>query len=665
MTLTQHDPQTQDADSPTLLPPTTGAALAKALDGQFHELKQHWRDTVVADDLVRDPSLDMDAARDWTLERVTRLSQKHMVTAGFPTECGGTGPQSESVANFEMCALGDLSLTIKTGVQHGLFGGAIVNLGTPEQHQRFLPGVIDCSLLGCFAMTELGHGSDVMSLETTITWIPETREFEVNSPTPGSRKAYIGNAAKDGRMAAVFGQLIVDGDHLGVHTILVPIRDEQGNDLPGVTTSDHGHKGGLLGVDNGMIMFDHVRVGRDMLLSRYGGVDENGKYVSSIENQNARFFTMLGTLVRGRICVGGGAASSARRALSVATRYALKRSQFRKPGLGDEIILMDYQTHQRRLLPHIARAYAYGFAQNELAAELQQVIDLNDANQRDDVRSRQLETRAAGMKAVLTHWATEAIQESREACGGAGFMSENQISLCRSDVDVFNTFEGDNTVLLQLVAKALLLDYKKTWGDMDMRGTAQATARMVGNGVLERTTARAAIGRLVDAGRRVPESQKLLDRGWHVEMFEERERHMVENLAQRMRAAGKLPREESFAATNAVQTHMLAAARAHTERTVLEAFINGIEQCEDAAAAGILSQVCDLYALASIEADRAWFLEHNRLTPSRSKAVMHAVDELCATLRPHALTLVEGLGIPEEWLQAPCLTDEAMLGDRV
>ena len=96
--------------------------------------------------------------------------------------------------------------------------------------------------------------------------------------------------------------------------VLVPLRDESGRDLPGVTTGDHGHKGGLLGIDNGTISFDHVRVPRLMLLDRYGGVDEEGRYHSPIESKNARFFTMLGTLVRGRICVGGGAASAARSA---------------------------------------------------------------------------------------------------------------------------------------------------------------------------------------------------------------------------------------------------------------------------------------------------------------------------------------------------------------
>ena len=97
-----------------------------------------------------------------------------------------------------------------------------------------------------------------------------------------------------------------------MHCVLVPIRDDEGNDLPGVTTSDCQYKGGLPGVDNGRIMFDHVRVPRVNLLNKYGDVAPDGTYSSPIENPNRRFFTMIGTLIRGRITVGGSAGNAAR-----------------------------------------------------------------------------------------------------------------------------------------------------------------------------------------------------------------------------------------------------------------------------------------------------------------------------------------------------------------
>lgn len=116
----------------------TGEGLRRALDGPFHALKQRWRNEVSADDVVRDTDLSIEEAREWTLDRLKRLTQREFVTAGFPAAQGGTGTSAESVANFEMMAMGDLSLTIKSGVQHGLFGGAITNLGTQWHHETFL-----------------------------------------------------------------------------------------------------------------------------------------------------------------------------------------------------------------------------------------------------------------------------------------------------------------------------------------------------------------------------------------------------------------------------------------------------------------------------------------------------------------------------------------------
>ena len=631
----------------------TGEGLRRALDGPFHTVKQRWRDEVSADDIVRDPTLGVAEAREWALDRLLRLSSRGLAIAGFGSEFGGNGTQADSVAHFEMLAQGDLSLTIKSGVQHGLFGGALVNLGTRWHHEAFLPGTISCEMTGAFAMTELGHGSDVASIETTITYLPETDELEIDSPTPTATKAYLGNAGAHGKWAVVFGQLIVGEENEGVHVAVVRIRNEDLSDAAGVTTGDQGHKGGLLGVDNGTLRFDHVRVPRTHLLDRHGGIDADGVYTSPIASKSARFFTMLGTLVRGRICVGAGAASATRKALTIATHYALKRRQFRLPGLGEEVLLLDYQTHQRRLLPNIAKAYAYGFAVNELSLSLQRVIDAEGTDPR---AARELETRAAGLKAVMTRWANDTLQVCREACGGAGFMTENGLTLLRQDADVFATFEGDNTVLLQLVAKALLLDYKQAWGDLDLRGTAQATARIVGETVLERTTARSVIDRLLASAQHGVRGDQLRSRGWHVSVFEDRERHVVEGLAKRMRAAGKVPATDAFAAVNACQEHMLAAARAHTDRIVLEAFIAGIEACPQAYVKSVLNQLCDLYALTVLEENRAWLMEHDRIDGARSRAISQAVDDLCAELRPLARDLVDGLGVEERWLNSAMLT---------
>jgi acyl-CoA oxidase len=544
---------------------------------------------------------------------------------------------------------------VKAGVQWGLFGGAVANLGT-ERHTSLIPDIINLDLVGCFAMTETGHGSDVQNLETTATYDPETQEFVVHSPTANSRKDYIGNAAKHATMAAVFAQLDTPGAdgalvRHGVHCFLVPLRDAKGRDLPGVTTSDCGHKGGLRGVDNGRIMFDEVRIPRENLLNKYGDVAEDGTYTSPVENVNRRFFTMLGTLVRGRVSVGGSASAAAEVALTIAGKYALTRRQF-GPTPEEEVLLMDYRTHQRRLLPLIARSYAFRFAQNQLVARMHR---LQSSDAPDEHEQRELETRAAGLKAVQTWHAIDAIQESREACGGAGYLTENRLVLLRRDVDVFATFEGDNYVLLQLLAKDLLTKYAKEVAGLDPVGLARFAADSFVDTVRERTTAGQLIQRLIDARPGKGDDDDLLDLGTHLNMFEDREEHLLETLARRMRRAAKAEPDEAFRIFNNAQDHLIHAAQAHIDRVVLEAFTAGIGRCEEGEAADLLRQVCTLYALSTIEGDLAWFMGHNRLSIARAKEVTPLVNAQCEKLRPHTEALVEGFGVAWGALKIPIL----------
>ena len=633
---------------------TTAEHLRNALDGRWRDVKNRVR-AELANEIFR-PHYTPNTviARTKVAEQLTIMAAAGAAEDGFKKEHGGNGDVGAAVTQIEMLATSDLSLMVKAGVQWGLFGGAIENLGTERHHEAYVRKIIDLELLGCFAMTETGHGSDVQSLETTATYDPATEEFVIDSPTPSSRKDYIGGAAETARIAAVFAQLITpDGENHGVHCFVVPIRDDDGDDLPGVTTGDCQYKGGLPGVDNGRIMFDHVRVPRENLLNKYADVSPEGVYSSPIENPGRRFFTMLGTLIRGRVTVGGSAGAAARVALDIATRYALQRRQFEDPDTGREIVIMDYLAHQRRLLPLIAKSYALQFAQNELVATTH---DLQTADDPDPEEQRELESRAAGLKVANTWHATRAIQESREACGGAGYLAENRLIALKADTDVFTTFEGDNTVLTQLVAKELLTAYADDIKGMSPVEWVRFAANFAGERVLKRTSAAPIIQTLLDTRQDNEEEGSLFNRGTQVKMFEDREEYLIASVARRLQ--GKAKEMSAFDAFNAVQDHVLHAAEAHIDRIVLEAFVAGIDACADEDARMILAMVCDLYALSVIEDDKAWFIEHRFLSTERAKAVTRGINDRCRRLRPHAELLVDGFGIPEQCRYAEMLHPE-------
>ncbi len=638
-------------------PDPVAEQIRVVLDGRWGEVRQRVRDDLDPE-VFAPPAelLPLDEHRDRTLRAVLELTRTDFGRNGLTVAQGGTDEHGASVTAYEMLGHADLSIFVKAGVQFGLFGGAIANLGTEQHWRTYLPGMLDGSLLGCFAMTELGHGSDVQSLQTTATYLPESDEIEVHTPSLAARKDYIGNAARDGRMAAVFAQLVVAGENHGVHCVLVPIRDETGDPLPGVTIGDCGGKMGLRGVDNGELTFDHVRVPRANLLNRYGSIDDEGRYSSPVESAGRRFFTMLGTLVRGRISVAGGAGAATRTALTLATIYGLHRTQFHRPDGEEEVTILDYLGHQRKLLPRLARSYAFMLAQNALVEQMHRV---SSGEETSEDAQRELEARAAGIKALTTEHATDTIQVCREACGGAGYMSVNRFADLKADTDVFSTFEGDNTVLLQLVAKGMLTEFKDAFHELDTRGAFFFGARQVTEAVIERTIGGSLIQRLISGSPGRDGDDALSDRGGQLDLLEDREKHLLETLAMRLRKAGD-DEADGFAIFNAAQPHLLQTARAHIERVVLEAFVTAIDGCPDGAARAVLEKVCDLYVLSTIETDRAWFLEHGRLSQSQSKGVIREVDRLCRELRPHAQTLVDAFAIPLAWRETELME---FLGD--
>jgi len=606
--------------------------LGEILDGKYRETKERMRK------LMRDPFFayqtirDKDDYRNHVLKQLKALADQGLSSYAFPKEYGGTDKRGDHLTVFEMLGYHDLSLTIKFGVQYGLFGGAVMGLGTEKHHSKYIEPLIKAELLGCFAMTETAHGSNVKGLETTAKYDKASDSLIINSPSRDAGKEYIGNAMHC-TMAAVFAQLHVDGEEHGVHCILVPVRDAKANLLEGVEIEDCGYKMGLNGVDNGRLWFHDVIVPRENLLDKYGQITAEGKYVSKIKDANKRFFTMLGALVAGRVCVGLAGLNASKIALTIAIKYGLKRRQFAPKDGEEETILMDYPSHQRRLLPLLAKTYALYLGLSDLSVEYSEL----DA----DSDMRRVETLAAGLKAIATWHTTHTIQECREACGGKGYLAENRFTDLKADTDIFTTFEGDNTVLLQLVAKGLLTEFKKSFNDEGFR----AVMRVLGSRISQTAT------EYNPVYRRNTSVQHLTSGEFIKEAFEYREQKLLLSVSQRMRDYLK----KGIGAHSAYlkcQNHMIELAKAYVDRLALKSMFKKIDSLEDSPEKDILIKLYQLYGLHTIEENKGWFLENDFMEGNKSKAIRRIVSKLCQELRYEADGLVDAFLIPEEMLGA-------------
>jgi acyl-CoA oxidase len=547
---------------------------------------------------------------------------------------GGEEDLPKFMAAFETLAFHDLSLVIKVGVQFGLFAGSIQRLGTNYHHQKYLPDSASARLLGCFAMTEIGHGSNVQRLETIASYERESGCFLLHSPTFSAGKSYIGSAGRDGRVAIVFAQLDVNGQRHGVHAFVVPIRDEEGRALPGVTIQDNGLKMGLNGVDNGAIWFQHVRVPRVEMLNRFAEVTEDGQYQTEIQNPAARFFTMIGTLLGGRISIATSANCGAKSALTISIRYGARRRQFGPARSSQETLLLDYPAHQRRLFPLLANVFALDFALKDLVEQSEKIRSGD---------SRPVETLAAGLKAFATWNATQVIQTCRETCGGEGYLAVNRIAALKADTDVYTTFEGDNTVLMQLVAKNLLTEFNEKFKSMRPSQISAFIANRALTTIVRRNPT-IVLNTL---------NSHLRDVKFQLDMLQFRESSMLLHATQTFRRLTLKKKLDPFSAFTFMQRELLDLSSAYVARVVLQQFAKKVEGVTDQQLRVALKRLCDLFALSQIERDKSWFLENGALRAVKSRAITRLVDELCLEVRHDAVHYVDGFGIPDSCLAAP------------
>ncbi|KAI8609386.1 hypothetical protein BC830DRAFT_1070995 [Chytriomyces sp. MP71] len=512
----------------------------------------------------------------------------------------------------------------------GMFMPCLNSQGTDEQRKKWLGLAHNYRIIGCYAQTELGHGSNVQGLETTATYIPETEEFEIHSPSLTASKWWVGGLGKTATHAIVMARLVTKGKDFGPHAFIVPIRSlENHKPFPGIMVGDVGPKMGFNCVDNGFILFNHYRIPRDHMLMRYSKVDKEGNY-SAPPVQRISYGTMI--FVRAYLVASSALALA--RGATVAVRYSAIRRQFTDPeaSKNDDVLkcetaVIDYSLQQYRLFPIIAQSYALHFSGFwMLRIYVKMMKNMNDGNM--DLLP-EVHAASSGLKSLTTTIAAAGIEECRRSCGGHGY------SLFSGLPDFLNTFlplvtlEGDNHLLTQQTSRYLLKQIRKYKQDpTSVPKDDGSTTKYLADPVKKSWTSAK-----TEADLKNP---LIL-----LEAFAHRSQRLVIELATKM-AKGQTWNDSLI--------EMYAISKAHCQYILLKNFVHAAYHDKRAKAndvSGVLISLCGLFGVSTMESELSEFVEDGFVSHQQTGWLRTQIKNSLREVRPNAVALVDSWGIPD------------------
>ncbi|TPX35226.1 acyl-CoA oxidase [Synchytrium microbalum] len=526
---------------------------------------------------------------------------------------------------------------------HTMFINTIISSASPEQQKHYLPLLNGQKLIGVYAQTELGHGSNVQRLETVATFI-EGGGWDIHSPTLTASKWWIGGLGRVATHVVLMAQLVIKGKNYGVHPFLIQIRDLNNHmPLKGITIGDIGPKFGFATMDNGYMLFDHYTVPLDALLMRAVRVDADGTYTPAGDKKTS-YLAM--TAMRASIARGSG--RSIARAATITTRYSAIRRQFANPDLsrraGDalatssntETAVLDYPQQQNRISIAIAKAFALHFAGVDLQMETDRLIQALISNDNKTAESimPELHASSSALKALSSTEAAAVGEDMRQACGGHGFSTFSGFTdFLQAGVQSI-TVEGENRMISMQTTRYLM----KTLADVKLSpslANRSATSSYLGMSLdknLDSYTCPAT------------SPSDLLQPKLFLAAFQNRMAHMVKDFADDIAGSSVQDRQ--------VESHRLAMA--HAQYTVLQAFhtrvVEAIHQGKVSLATGkVLRDLVALYALSTIETE-VEFATTGYFSREQRKWLRPLVRELVLAVRKEAVALVDSWAFSDYYL---------------
>jgi len=581
------------------------------LDHDNYETRNKWREFTKADIFKPRFDISMQESKHLAFERLKVVAENKVFSAFDFLK----NPLNV-FANHEMAGMVDHSLATKLTVQLNLFGGTVVTLGS-ERHLPIAEGIDDLSTVGCFALTELGYGNNAVEMETTAHWDQKTKEFVINSPTVLSQKYWITNGALHSNYAVVFAQLFIHGEHVGIHAFLVRIRNKDMTLRPGVFIEDMGHKFSSNGVDNARIKFTNVHAPRESLLNKYSDVDSNGVYQSKIPKKRERFLRVADRLLSGRLCIAAMSISNTKSTLCTAFRYASKRLAVGKTGKSDTPI-MDFQLFQNAMYPLLAKSICLNVALNQIKT----IYSQNAVNEptMDVIRF------CCVIKPMVTWNLRDVATRSVERSGGQGYLSCNRLAESIGFAHSGITAEGDNSILMQKVAKELMGSVEKK--EYKLPELTQCPMR------------------------ELPNKEKISDVETLLNLIKWREISLIKELGKV--SYEKMAKGGTFYDVWMKEDNYLVQglALAFGERVVAEFCTNELRLCPSGVRK-VLDLMVRTYLAHVVLENLSWYLIHGTVNAKAATELKSTYREWIHEIHPQALNIVNAFGIPEHLLTAP------------
>ncbi|KAF2671005.1 acyl-CoA oxidase [Microthyrium microscopicum] len=521
-------------------------------------------------------------------------------------------------------------------LQHGMFATSVFQQSSDEQRAEWLPAVRDFKVLGCYAQTELGHGSNVRGVEATATYDLKAQQWVLHSPTLTASKWWNGALGRVATHAVVIAQLQIpkkEGtgyDSHGPHQFLCRIRDEKTHQpLDGIVIGDIGPKYGYASMDNGYMLFDNFRIPHSALLCRYSKVDPK---TGAFQRQGHPAI-VYGTLTATRGAIILNARLVLARAVTIAIRYTSIRRQFQDRDAetsSQEVAVLDYPTVQIRLLPLLATSLALHYTGEAVSDHFKKSAAKIENG--DFSALAEMHALSSGLKSLCTQYAADGIETCRRSMGGHGFHGASGLVGINSDYLSKPTVEGDNWMITQQVASYLI---KKM--DEVVTNTAGKSKDTVVGQFQSFLTAKKPFYTLFQGSE--INAKEILN------AFEWRSAYLSHEAYQ-----ARIVQKKSWTSL-LIQLHKLS--RAYSEMVLVTNFFNAIQSSNlSIETAKVIEQCFYLYALYTIDNDPRSFSTTGAVADASMDALPDHILDIMSQIRPHAVKLVDAWAIPDYLLNS-------------